>query len=318
MKEIFSKVGIGDVFAYLCPGALLLGSFLLWVAPDDLLLLKAGKDTWQSIVLSAFVLILSYMLGLIVAMGGSGGAALYLRKRRRERYLHLPPPQSWLTRPLVYTARLARWVYVRLLGLLWFLPEPRIDPVLLAGANTRMASSLSRRTGPLGLSNVETPWDWLALYRTAVADGLRRRGKAVLAEADAVHRRFLFSQGVALAAALLAAQALARLVLGWLTPAWDTTLPAVEPAGLVALLVLGFFASLGLRYNAGRCWEMEFVLTANLAKLAEHGGAAGPAGADDEDEDDDEEEDEDEAEEDEEEDEADEEEENQGTGAGGA
>jgi hypothetical protein len=255
MKEVIQKVGLGDVFAYICPGAILLCSLLLWFNPEQATLFHLGKESWQAFSLPVFLLILSYTLGLILAAWSSGGAALYLRCVRRLRSRLDEPWLSAVNAP-----------FVGLLWLLHWIPEPRIDRVLFAEANTRMATRLSRLAGPLGLSSVETPWDWLLLFRTVIQDHLGKKAKSILELADAIHRRFLFSQGVALVCVLLAVQALGRLIIYYLFPNASAALPPVPVLGHYILLVFGGVTSFCLRWGAGRWWETEFVLTYSLSR----------------------------------------------------
>src|SRR5438132_10995843 len=85
MKEVLEKFGLVEVFAYLCPGAILLWSTLLWAKPADLGLPGGEKETWVTFALSAFLLILAYTLGLVVATLSSELAAFYIRHARAQR-----------------------------------------------------------------------------------------------------------------------------------------------------------------------------------------------------------------------------------------
>jgi hypothetical protein len=154
---------------------------------------------------------------------------------------------------------------------------------LIAEAQEDILEELCRRSKLGGFQRESrTPWGMLALYRTVAAELLGERAKPLLKEADAVHRRFLFAQGVALASTLLALQCCARLVFWYLPAGWrDATfltlhlppmrpLPEyIHPVALFFIAVLGFAASYGLRRVAARWWESAFELTCILLRDAE-------------------------------------------------
>jgi hypothetical protein len=256
MKDLLEKIGLGDLFAYVCPGTILLCSLLLWLDRTDL---PAGveRNSWQSLAISIVLGILAYTLGLIVAWWSSEGAALYLRQAGRLRL-------KW-TR--------ARACILRLLGILHWIPAPRVNPSIIQ-SNLQITEDLHNFVQLQGLSSLEIPWDRLAIYRAIMADQVGDKAKGVLAEADSFHRRFLVSQGVALACALVAAQALVRLLL---FPLWC----GAQPVGVyVSLVVFGTMTSFFLRGSAGRWWEGEFLLTCSLTQLRkrpEQGEKAEPA-----------------------------------------
>ena len=114
----------------------------------------------------------------------------------------------------------------------------------------------------------------LSLSRTSLADLVGPHGKALIAEADAVHRRFLFALGLALASLLLGLEALARLFnaalcgLGWVLPEkWDFELPAIHSLLLAALAAIGLATSFLLRWVASRWWESKLTLTSILLRI---------------------------------------------------
>jgi hypothetical protein len=243
MKEVLEKFGISEVFAYLPSGGLLIASYLFWLPPPDV-----PKEGWQSFALSAFLVVLAYTLGLLVATWSTEGAAFYLFR------LHVRPSveRAWW-RALTEARKWPGTVFDGLVWLFHWLPP-------LPYSDLQIASEFPSRTGRIGLSQfLRTPWGSLTFYRTLVADAVSERDKSVLAEAETVHRHILFAEGVALAFLLLALQASARLVCHWALP--EEALPRVPWPALVGLLVLGVGASFGLRMVAGRWWETEYTLT---------------------------------------------------------
>ena len=144
------------------------------------------------------------------------------------------------------------------------LPEPHSNPSIVE-AKLRIAEDLHRYTGIQSLSLIATSWDWLVLYRIIMAERLGNLGRAILMEAAGIHRRFLFSQGVALVFLLLASQSIIRIIV-LLTPINDF-FPSISPPSLVVITVFGAFTSFGLRIIAGNWWEEEFLLTCSLAQL---------------------------------------------------
>lgn len=275
MKELLEKFGLADLFAFLSPGALLLCSLRLWIDPKVDLpdSFRPDKESWEAFLLAVFLVILAYTLGLIVALWSSGGAAHYLRQVNRYWYVPWKPRPfkmryglgvpEWLCMKLL---RLLHGPYVLAVGLLHWLPDPRMDRELWMRASVRIAEGLRTQSGAAGISNEETPWDWLALYRVVVSDTLGEKAKVLLAEAETIHRRFLFCMGISLVATLIALQSLLRLAL-LLLPAIQG-LPTVSGALLLAIAVLAAATSFGLRWSSSRWWQSQFLLTCALCQRA--------------------------------------------------
>ncbi len=250
MKDFLDKLGLAELFAYLFPGGILLSSLLLWVSADDLPVLLRARDGWQLVGVGAVLLIVSYSLGLIVSSVSTWAAALCWRKAGR----HYAEP-----RPL-------RWLGLFLLDLLGGVPRPQNKS--FRTELTRISASLTRLVRLSGLASTEVPWERLVAYRAILTDRVGDKAKTAIAEADSLHRRFLFAQAVGLVGALLAFQGVARLVtlrLGW----GEDVFPPVYRGWLIALILVGALSSLALRWTAGRWWEAEFVLTCSLTRLAE-------------------------------------------------
>jgi hypothetical protein len=248
MKDFLDKFGLSELFAYLFPGAILLASVLLWVRADHLPAVGREKDSWQMFVLVAFLVIASYTLGLIVSSWSSWGSAYYLRKVSIHSITWKPLRRLWLL----------------LVGSVFAFRRQRGDSFI--EQNKRISDDLWKLIRLDGLSNLDVPWDRLVLYRTILADRVGEKARTVLAEADSLHRRFLFAQAVALVCALLALQAGLRLFLGAVDWGQDV-LPAIPLFGLLGLAAFGVCSSASLRWAAGHWWEAEYILTCSLCKL---------------------------------------------------
>lgn len=249
MKEILEKFGLSEFFAYICPGLLLLSSLALWKRPDF------TSDFWkQQAVVLLLGFILSYILGLILASFNHIAWTRYPRLNQEYQGGFL--------------GKLRRGMNL----LLYHLPLPRSTDSI-AEASLRIADDLVRLSRIGGLSSLADPLEWLSVYRTLVADEVGEKRKAVLTEADTLHRRCLFCTGVALAVYLTAIQALIRLILYLsgkafvesIFTSWNKTLPLISPFWLAAITIFGLWASFELRQVAIRMWELERYLTASLA-----------------------------------------------------
>jgi len=257
MKDILEKFGLSEFFAYLCPGAILVCSSALWAAPglNDLLGSKLEK---HPLVVVLLLVVVCYALGLIVTFWGSSGAHRYVRAHRVRRLC-----SSKLRERLTF------WPLRFCCGI----PVP-VDNEATVEGHLRMSQDLTRYAGLPGLSALETPWDRLSLYRTVMTDRLGKGASAILSEADAIHRRFLFAVGVALALFLVALQSglLALSSLHGVRPfsVWiaQLGLPHLDQRlALFLLATLGILASILLRRVAGRLWEQELLLTCSLTRI---------------------------------------------------
>ena len=236
MKEVLEKFGLVEFFAYICPGLILLTSLALWTR------LNFDAPFWkQEALVIVLVLILSYILGLILASFNDMSQRQYHRS-------------------------------IGAIRILYSFPSPRFTPSVVQ-ANLTIAEDLERLAGGGGLSSLASPWDRLVIYRALVASRLGDRGKAILAEADILHRRFRFAMGVALAVFLVAIQSFFRLilvVLGFFLDAiltWNSMLPSVSPILLLCITAIGLWASFELRRFAIRMWELERYLSSSLSNI---------------------------------------------------
>ncbi len=256
MKDILQKFGPSELFAYLCPGAILVCSSALWAAPG-LNTLLGSKLEKHPLVVVFMLIVVCYALGLIVTFWGSSGADKFVRAHRiRE----------------LCGSKLRERLTLWWLRFLHGIPLPLANEATVE-ANLRISQDLTRHAGLPGLSALESPWDRLTLYRTVMADRLGEGASAILSEADATHRRFLFAVGVALALLLVTLQSILLFALSYLRGVqplsrWiaQAGLPHVDER-LLLLAGLGLLASLLLRRVAGRLWEQELLLTCCLTRI---------------------------------------------------
>jgi hypothetical protein len=277
MKEVLQKVGLGDLFAYIAPGALLLCSVPLWAE-----LPKLEGEGWWTLAAPIFLLILAYVLGLVVSTWASERGAWYILTTRGLPFMPFSWSKAWKMARVA-----AAWA-------IHWLPDLQLDASSVAALGDIQVDIYNRIGLEEGLSKIHrTPWGELALYRNMAADLLGKRAAAAREEADAMHRRFLFSQGVAAACVLLALQCLLRFLLWLMPPPWAAALlallhlppvqlpalPFIHPGSWALFSVLGFAVSFGLRWVAGRWWESEFALTCMLLKEVKRVEAAKAARA---------------------------------------
>ena len=240
MKEVLERIGLVDLFAYVCPGVIVLLSFTIWARPDP------KSELWkQQALIGVVAVLLAYMIGMILS--SSYVQRLDARARARD---HRGARST-----------LAAW--------LWPVPAPRITPEMVE-VNLKINDEVGRLIGIPGLSRLTTPWEFLVLYRTLMVDRVGDKAKTVLSEADAFHRRFRFCVGTSLALSLVALQAATRLGLAVLQalgrlaglgtwtcdgPAaglatWPCPLPGVSVWLLLVLIAVATLSSAVLRQIA--------------------------------------------------------------------
>jgi hypothetical protein len=265
MKELFENLGLADLFAYLCPGAITLLSFAFWTTPNLASILGTELAKNEFVVAVVFLLA-SYAVGLIVAAWSGEGAALYDRNRARRIAGYSMSPVLWFV-----------W-------LLHWIPRPKQSRETVEG-NLRIQEGLDSYGGFPGLTQFLSSWDRPATYRVVILDQFPEAGKLMLKEADSATRRRLFALGVALAVMLLVIQAFARLLLMWMAHigataflfGWVSVLPLGRPEALWAIVILGLLVSFALRRAAGRFWEYELLLTCSLQPEAKKNGKTNDA-----------------------------------------
>ncbi len=252
MDKIFEQYSLSELFAYVCPGTILLSSLLFWVDP------KFNSSFWQREFVAIFLLLVSsYILGLILASYNRIAEFRYERNKLSKTGKRFG-------------------IFTKILDLIFTFAASR-KPKVVVKMTTNLKANIydnihnlpDRLSAPIdGLSRL-CSWEWLQMCRTLLANYTGEKHKAILAEAERLHRRFLFSMGVALALFLVAFQALLRFIIFALGNFWDflnqwcNTLPNVNPFLLIIIAVLGFWSSSEMRRIADNISYRELYLIAN-------------------------------------------------------
>ncbi len=244
MKDFIEKIGLFEFFAYLCPGAILLLSLGLVIPPQSDsdfpgAALLQQEFLQQEFLVVVFIFIFCYSLGLIVASWSGRGAEAYYRKETSG------PRKKW--NPLYWLLRASFGFAVR-------------DRQASVDARVRIYEALPESQAE-DLKTICLPWDFLFFVRMMMAEKISDKKKSLLAEADFIHKRFLFCQGVAFAFLLSAFLAFVRLAVAQFQARTFSFL--LEPFW-AALFLFGVFASWGLRSAAGYWWGLEVILTSKL------------------------------------------------------
>jgi hypothetical protein len=264
VKELIQQFGLGEIFAHVCPGVIVIYSFKVWVAAG--LLTITGVYTHLELEGAFILLVLAYTAGLTTGWLSNWLAArcYFLRAVRR---LYRSPKLA--THGSARFRRIPKDLeYAAITALGWF-PEPLSgDPDFAAAAldyNQRIDREIYLAISLPGISTLSIPWDRLVLYRTIVASQPLFKGQAVLVEAEVMHRRFLFSLGVALAFAFAALQCFCAAAVvalrGGHGAAGATSVFAA--AGVTTVIASG-----ALRVVAGRWWELEQLLTYSWSAIS--------------------------------------------------
>jgi hypothetical protein len=252
VEHSLHNLGWTELFAYLCPGAIMLLSVALWVQPH-LADVFGEEMPHNEFVFAIVFLLLSYAVGLPVARAGEGFANRYLLARaKRDAFDDSRASRIWLT---------LAWAFWTLIS---WIPEWPHTPYFVR-ERLRLQDEIEN-SGLPGLSIAVNPWANLAIYRVLVAERLSRPATLVLREAESVHRRCLFALGVSCALMVVFFEALARMILQVFLPhelavRLFGSPPSLSSIGLGTLIVGTWVASFVLRYVAGRFWEIEFLLT---------------------------------------------------------
>ena len=260
-KDLFERFGITEILAHLFPGAIALCSLFVWGAtnPEEVL----GKKLASDLVVGAMLLIFAYACGLVISMWSLSGA---------ETYRARPP----LTRPMHwkgYPSYIRRWIKSRWLRFAVGLPDPYASDATVY-ANLDVAEMLEGVYGVNSMPLLPQPGERLSLFRTIASDVFKEKISSIIAEAEILHRRLMFSLGVALALLFLALSTAARLFVAGLAAFWnnrqlrDWTQHHESSVVLLLVVTVGtLYASFKLRRVAAQCWERELVLTLSIARL---------------------------------------------------
>lgn len=266
------------------PGVIVISSLALWTKPN-LPGIVGEELAGQSLVVSVFLLILAYGLGLIIATLSWAGATQYTYNKAAPRFVRPVRRFSWRTfgQTLLGSIRLSLLKSLAssfLRAGLWlssWLPLPTQGQTV--ELRLQVSEALDRHLGLAAASNMQrfykTIWDFLATFRTVISGTLDNSKRPVLSEAEAVHRRLLFGLGVGFALLLLAVESLARLVLYFISRPqhdppesanWLEKLPVLDLPLLCLIIVFGLLGSFALRWVAGRWWVQELLLTSALTR----------------------------------------------------
>lgn len=265
MKELVQQFGLFEILAHICPGVIVVASSLVW--RDAGFRPFAVMQTEDEIVRAIVFVVLAYTAGLITASLGNRIAADYYLLRGRRKLFRLADAGKGSS----FRSRIQNVADAFITALGWF-PEPLAgDPGFATAAleyNRRIDREIYENIALPGISTLSIPWDRFVLYRTIMANKATAKVHPVLDEAEVMHRRFLFSLGVALAFAFVTVECVFVAVVVLLRPggASLTTVSLLMLMGLGAAL-----ASVGLRVSAGRWWELEEILTYTWSEISRRG-----------------------------------------------
>jgi hypothetical protein len=252
-KDLFEKFGLTEVLGYIFPGVIVLCSAVIWGVPQPSKIL--GDDIAKSpLAVSLIIIILAYAIGHIVSMWSLQGA-------------NAPPPPrpdlgpGWEGRAIYY-CRLARWKFV-LSTVRMSDPSPAcIDAYL------DISDLLTSFFGVQGMKLLQRLNEQLSVLRALAGDDQRDRIANLIAEAEIVERRIMFSLGAALALLIVAGFAILRLCfyaywkLVWFPSRaeyWNAQHP-VSIAVLIVVIIGCIYTSAKLRRVAAYCREHELAL----------------------------------------------------------
>ena len=239
LRDFLDRFGLGEVFAHICPGFVVILSSLLWWRPDSDSVLF--KSTAGAVVV---LLLLSYTVGLVVASYLSIAEGRYLLARHRFR------KQGWLRRiPTGFV----------LLGCRFAAGKP--DATLVDWA-TAIASTLRDLGAPIGLAQHIKSSERFGVFQ-AIARG--RGMDDVIEEAQGYRRRATFALGVGVALLATAGQMLLRLVLSQALDTSPAIWPEIHEPALLAGATITAWTAVELRRVGVRMLAMEAYISAFIA-----------------------------------------------------
>lgn len=256
VKDWIEKFGLTEVLGYIFPGVIVLCAWPVWAKPD---LEKAFGSSLagSGLVISLVFLILAYAIGHIVSMWSLRGVEPIARPVWTGEALRAP----W------HLCKLIGWrSYCWAVGLPEFLPS---------GLCLDLSDALTGFLSQDYMILLQRVNEQMSVFRVLAADRLKDNAVSMLAEAEIVRRRILFSLGVALALLLFAASAFARLAVtlyvqwGRWQVDWIRKLDKANDVPIALLIVIIFislYASKKLRRVAAHCREHELILTLAIMK----------------------------------------------------
>lgn len=239
LKDFLDRFGLGEVFAHILPGFVVLLSTLVWWSVDDESLLFES-----SLAAIAILLLVSYTIGLVIASYLTIAEGRYLLARHQYR------KQRWLRR--IPTGLI-------LLACRYASPKPDI---ILTDWVTGIAATLRDLGAPIGLTQHIKTSERLGVFQ-AIARG--RGLDDIIEEAQGYRRRAMYAMGVGIALALAAAQMLGRVVAEIVVTPVPTSWPDINGGILWAGAAVSAWTSLELRRVGLRMYAMEAYVSAFIA-----------------------------------------------------
>ncbi len=238
LSDINKTFELGEFFAYICPGATLFVSLLIWFPADPNAIL------FQNSLLLAFVMVVgSYSLGLIMA------SYVVIGEHRYDS----------LWRPKLGVIRRIGRVF------LWYASRHRSQAVV--EWEIQVAEVMDRLRAPASYKDRNIT-DRLTIVR-AVLCSASEKTAGIAVQADRFRRRFLFAKGVGLASLIIATSTVLRIIVSFLeSKEWvkvDDCLQSIGLGWLILIVVLALVIAALLRRAGHRMAAMETYLTACLA-----------------------------------------------------
>ena len=270
MKELVNKYNLIDFFVSLFPGAILCLSLLFWLDP------KFESSFWGKEFLVQFLVIFLLLLfPYILSSILNSYSRIYNGIIHNRIYNRIVARSSrkwwwWLLKIInkfldlildFFSIKNSKKIEIMIIELKMQISE-NIDDIsdkLPAKIESWMLSGLSS-------------WDWLQICRILLANYTKDNYEYILAEAESLHRRFLFSMDISLALSLIGLQALLRLIIFTLSiflllfERLHETLPNVNIFFLVVIAVISFWSSFEMRRIANNMYFRELYLIACLKK----------------------------------------------------
>lgn len=238
-KGLVEKIGIGEVFAYLLPGAILL-VFNCILYADQLSELPRNKLPESNIILAGIGLTLAYASGLTLR-----GFVTFAKNRYEStswymvrRSANLRPRHRAVIDLLV----------LALFGIFFYVPK-RASSMVASVREVEARLNISRAASEQTRFSIRLEHcDFLAFYRATFPQEIVSRYLPAFAQAESLNRRNQFAWSMATAFTAIALQILVQCALN-------------RPHGWVVLALMAGIASLVLRMVAQELRAQELALT---------------------------------------------------------
>jgi hypothetical protein len=252
-KDSLSPLTLSEALLYLGPGAALLLSLRVWAPFSVERLLGPKLAEYQAITVFVFG-IFAYSLGLIIDEWSKVGSMQYMRGR-------LAPIQGFVRgAPVGALAQLTRLIKRNLIVIFHWMPLPAFDETTIE-SQLAMNEAIKTFANLRDSAHIQSPWDRLENYRLVARAELEERASGLLRRAEKEHQHLAFLLGLSLVGSLLAFQTALHSIIDAVSGAW-------AEAGLYLLIAIGAaLVTVLLRLVAGRVWEVELLLTCQLATI---------------------------------------------------